>query len=334
MDRLNKRLGAGLFVAGLMAMSAGCSIASKNANGGVDSVPNYELIAENMLDVLAADERLHYTNTTFQITQPETPFAEALYNQLNERGYGVQLVSGDVGANFIRYEARPLETDQGTVELYSMSVRDVTVERQYWVMDGKSVPTSPVTLTTDVVREVDLDDRLFEAELDPEISRVVYVDTGAPEVVLINKPAPVAEGFVNTPSEPVRLRNVYDIRKSNFASVFKQYNNVSRVTLVFGNDSLTLGNRNRAILHKLAREINPETDIISIIGCSHGNTALQSGNQLLAEGRAQRVTESLMFAGVKPDLIMDEACWAEGYWDDVAPRRGVLVTHKRLKGES
>ena len=78
-------------------------------------------------------------------------------------------------------------------------------------------------------------------------------------------------------------------------------------------NSLRLSDRNKTIPNSLAGRFNPETDIILIIGCSYGNTTLENGNQLLAEGRAQRVTESLMFAGVDPDAIKDETCWTAGY---------------------
>jgi len=96
---------------------------------------------------------------------------------------------------------------------------------------------------------------------------------------------------------------------------------------------MVLGKENKIKLQKLAERVNAETDIISVIGCSHGTTAIKNGNQILAEGRTLRVTESLMFTGLNPDLILDEACWAGVHWDEVMPRRGVIVTHKRRINE-
>lgn len=333
MNRLLNRVGTGVAVLTFVTLASACSLAQKNPSDSA-LVPDYDLIAENLLDVLATDDRMHYTQTTFQVIQPKTPIGQALFDQLSQKGYGVQLVSGDVGDNFIRFSVEASQSDQGDREFYSLAVRNIVIERQYALVDGKTVPMSVVTLKTDAPEPVSVDDGLFDADIASELSQVTVVDVSAPEVVVVNRTEVVAgSGFDNTPSAPTPMLNVHDIQQSNFASVFKRYNNVSQVTLIFPNDSLTLGEDNNSILRSLARKINPETDIVSIIGCSHGNTALKNGNQLLAEGRTQRVTESLMFAGVEPDLIMDEACWAAEYWDEAAPRRGVMVTHKRLKTE-
>ena len=332
MNRTMKRASDALLMLCFVAAASACSVMQDKTQTG-DTDPDYALIVENLLDVLGSDERLHYTRTTFQIVEPKTPVGQALSDKLSEKGYGVQVVPGDVGDNFIRYKAEVSQTEQGAQELYSLAVRNIRVERQYTKVDGKTVPISPVTVTTDEPFEADLDDRLFGVEIDPEISQVLVVDSSAPELVVVNRTEVASDGsgFMNGPAISTPLRNVRDITESNFAALFEQYDDVSSMTLIFPNESLTLGERNNTILKSLAGEINPETDLISIIGCSHGRTNFQNGNQLLAEGRTQRVTESLMFAGVKPDLIMDEACWANEYWDERAPRRGVMVTHKRLK---
>ena len=124
--------------------------------------------------------------------------------------------------------------------------------------------------------------------------------------------------------------NVHDLQQSNYVEVFNDYYDVEQQTLFFPNDSLRLGNENKRKLNQLAGRVDPETDIVSVIGCSHGDSSIPNGNQILAEGRTQRVAESLMIAGLDPDLILDEACWASEYWDEMAPRRGVMITHKRL----
>ena len=354
MSRMIKRVGAALSIIGAVAVASACSSIQEKpqvSNPGID----YDLIVDNLLDVIGSDERMHYTNTTYQIVKPRTPIGQALFDKLSEKGYGVQLVSGDVGKNFIRYRVGTLQTEQGIKEVYSLAVQNIRAEREYALIDGRTVPTSPVTLLTDLPAEVEVDDSLFGVNINSETSRVVVVDGRLPEAsrvsaledVKIENPAEIAASangavrgrdFANRPAtvaiSNVRnldaIGNVHDLGESNFSSVFKQYDDISNVTLIFPNDSLFLGDRNSEILKTLAQEINPSTDIISIIGCSHGRTALENGNQLLAEGRTERVAESLLFAGVQQDLILTEACWADEYWDEHAPRRGVMVTHKRL----
>ena len=454
MNRMVKRAGAALLLMCAVVVASACS-STREKPQEADSGIDYDLIVDNLLNVIGSDERMHYTRTTYQIVKPNTPIGQALFDKLSEKGYGVQLVSGDVGKNFIRYKVGTSQTEQGTKEVYSLAVQNIRAEREYALVNGKTVPTSPVTLLTDSPAEVEVDDRLFGANIDPETSKVVVVDGRLPEasrVVALDTDSPeipqddaliahvpeallvptldagmpepsqdaaIDAGVTETsqastlqasapePSQDAAadagvpetsqatalnagapeipqvatletdaaetpptgnsvsglvmenqaesvddssgpdvkpdfaerpatapIHNVRELGKSNFTSVFKQYDDISNLTLIFPNDSLFLGDRNSDILMSLAEEINPSTDIISIIGCSHGRTALENGNQLLAEGRTDRVAESLLFAGVQPDLILTEACWASEYWDEMAPRRGVMVTHKRLKSQS
>ena len=451
MNRIVKHAGAALACA--VVIASACSSTREKPQEAISGI-DYDLIVDNLLNVIGSDERMHYTRTTYQIVKPNTPIGQALFDKLSEKGYGVQLVSGDVGKNFIRYKVGTSQTEQGTKEVYSLAVQNIRAEREYALVDGKTVPTSPVTLLTDSPAEMELDDSLFGVDIDPETSKVVVVDgrlpeaskvvaldnglpeisqdvapiahvpetllvpaldagmpepsqaaavdagvteasqvttlqvsapepsqatafnagepetsqataidAGVPEIphaATLDTGAPETPQAGNSMSELVMenraesaddisgpyekldfakrpatasIHNVRDLGESNFASVFKQYDDISNLTLIFPNDSLFLGDRNSNILKNLAEEINPVTDIISIIGCSHGRTALENGNQLLAEGRTNRVAESLLFAGVKPDLILTEACWASEYWDEMAPRRGVMVTHKRLSSQ-
>lgn len=317
----------------LSTLGVGCSLWPMKNIESEDDVPDYALIAENLVDVLGSLDAFDRIDTTFQMLEPSTLIGEAVFKVVDDRGYGIQIVSGDLGDNFLRYKGEISQTESGVLELYSLSVANTKVERQYRVVNGKTLPISPVTLSTDAILEDELDDSRFGERLDRSISSIVQIDTGVPEVI-VHDEEQVATSTEVAPVVPVASdRNVYDIRRSNFASVFANYDNVSSQTLVFANDSLVLGEANKSALRQLAAQVNPDTDVVSVIGCSHGNTALANGNQLLAEGRAQRVTESLMVAGLDPDLILDEACWAAGYWDEEAPRRGVMVTHKRLANQ-
>jgi len=306
------------------AVASGCSITGPKGNGSKSNL-NYSLIAENLVDVLASLESNNRINTTFQMVSPSTPIGKAVYKAVEDEGYGIQIVSGDIGDNFLRYKAEISQTESGLLEVYSLSVANTEIQRQYGIIDGKTSPTSPVTIRTDSAINGQLDDSLFGVLLERSISSVIEVNTAVPQVVVFNERK-------NNPFDTATpLKNVRDIEESNYQNTFEQYQDVVRLNLRFKNDSLVLGSSNKDRLNQLVNEINPGTDIVSVIGCSHGQTAFNNGNQLLAEGRAQRVTESLMFAGLDPNLIFDEACWDSEYFDEQAPRRGVMVTHKRLK---
>ncbi len=123
--------------------------------------------------------------------------------------------------------------------------------------------------------------------------------------------------------------NFYDTLVSHYDDVFTDYEDVDQSILVFPNDSLRLGDDNKLIIEQYVEAMNPETDLMSVIGCSHGNTEVSNGNSLLALGRANRVKEALLFSGLEHDKILEEGCWASETFDDVMPRRGVVLTLKR-----
>ncbi len=123
-------------------------------------------------------------------------------------------------------------------------------------------------------------------------------------------------------------RNVLELGQSNFAPMLANYDVQSETTLVFANDSLRLGDDNKRIVREWANNFNPDTDFISVIGCSHGKSRIASGNEFLAIGRANRVKEALIVSQVPATHILDEGCWAST-WQENLPARGVILTHRR-----
>lgn len=132
---------------------------------------------------------------------------------------------------------------------------------------------------------------------------------------------------------PTRKRNVLDIGQSNFASVTQDYEELSSDVLVFANDSLRLGTENKAMLSALAQIFDAQTDLVSLIGCSHGPSAKSNGNEHLAIGRANRVKEELILANVSAENILDEGCWASTAQEGL-PARGVIVRMLRRTVDS
>jgi len=129
-----------------------------------------------------------------------------------------------------------------------------------------------------------------------------------------------------------KKRNVLELGRSNYASVTQDYDVLSADVLVFGNDSLWLGSDNKEILADMANQFDPETDVISLIGCSHGPSANPNGNEHLAVGRANRVKEELILANISAENILDEVCWATTA-QDALPARGVIVRMLRRTTE-
>lgn len=126
-----------------------------------------------------------------------------------------------------------------------------------------------------------------------------------------------------------RVENVFELGGSNFEDVLASHRTVDEQILTFPNDSLRLGELNKRFIKRMVVRFDGASDVFSVIGCSLGPTKIEGGNAALALGRASRVREALLFAGVPQDKILDEGCWAGDSADNTLPRRGVVVTLNR-----
>ena len=124
--------------------------------------------------------------------------------------------------------------------------------------------------------------------------------------------------------------NIYDTGESRYQALYDLYEVVGKNIYVFPNDSLILGKQNKMLVQQLANNFDSETDVMSVIGCSHGSTAIDNGNAYLANNRAFRVKEAFLQAGLEADKVLEEGCWASVAFPSL-PARGVLVQHRRLK---
>lgn len=123
--------------------------------------------------------------------------------------------------------------------------------------------------------------------------------------------------------------NYLTLGESNYANILNAYSTVNEAILIFGNDSTVLGAENKAQVSLFADQFDATRDLFSVVGCSHGSTAISGGQKALALGRAQRIKEALMFAGIPKNKILDEGCWAHKQFDKSMPKRGVVVALKR-----
>lgn len=143
---------------------------------------------------------------------------------------------------------------------------------------------------------------------------------------------PSSDPLLGMGDRPSGVRNnIFDTMTSNFSDYFQNYDEVERRVLIFPNDSLRLGETNKQIIEQYVEMMDTSTDVLSVIGCSHGTTDINNGNSLLALGRANRVKEAFLFSGVEHDSVLEEGCWAPTPFEGDLPDRGVVVTLKRRK---
>ena len=133
----------------------------------------------------------------------------------------------------------------------------------------------------------------------------------------------------NAAGQSVNPNNIRNTLVSNFQSDFVDTLIVKEKILTFANDSTRMGVINKAQVESFIRGFNPGSDVVSIIGCSHGNTSAEGGQEALALGRAARVRDELLFSGIPEQNIRAEGCWAGEHFDEGMPRRGVVITLRR-----
>ncbi len=281
-------------------------------------------------------------NTTLQFSNDDDPLLEHFINAFANEGYGIQRVSADQGSNFFSYTSTEDLDENGELLIsFSTSIGAVNISRDYSVPRANTIsPASPFRLsgTRVPVQITDTANGRFQVS-DEANSTAIYVaslnlDGQAPPVIslitsdLVNR---VANNSAQTPSlqalnsNRVEINNLFYADQSNFTSILDNFEQIDRQIVVFGDDSMILGETNKSLLEQLVEQRLAPTDLISLVGCSNGPTALEIGNEGLALGRAERVTQALMAQGVERERILDEGCWAPVSAGDKFPGRGVVL---------
>ncbi len=315
---------------------------------------DFDRVAQNLVYAFSQLEKASPLRTTIQMIEPATPFATALAQRFQDAGYGYQQVTGDTGLNFVSFKAENFENEFGYHTLFRMAVGEVSLEREYRKIDGFLTPVSAMRVFGSSVEDVNLNDDIFRWENPNEFISEVIVSIEEEPLIKEFTPVIIAQNEISSPGTQsqddiqqsvensadavdgapdtfaMRVRNnVFETGQSNFAQYLSGYRDVESKVLVFPNDSLRLGQRNKEYLNNLANSFRAETDIVHVLGCSHGRTNINNGNARLAIGRTNRVKENLIVAGIDPKFIYDESCWGKEYWDEAVPRRGVVIKRKR-----
>lgn len=315
---------------GLALFLGGCSSLGIKVPWHNTDQPDYALIAENMIGTAAQLTELNPQLARLQVASSRSGFDRALISELSDMGYTIERGGESEGNKQVRSQILSQADDSGTQQtLYVVEIGDVSFERSYDTLAERTVPISEMTIRGGKWRDVTLNDDIFEVPNSP-YSEVIYENTVGPTVDEMLKPITPVRGkglWRASEAGPVK-RNMYETMASNYQDIFSNYNTVEQSILVFPNDSLRLGEANKYIIEKFVAQMDEETDVLSVIGCSHGPTAINNGNSLLALGRANRVKEALMFSGVSHDQVLEEGCWAPQNFDAM-PQRGVVLTLKR-----
>ncbi len=325
----------------------GCSV--PNGNAGNDAAV---AASSSRADIITISQKAMFDDlsgivtqifeplrTTLQINRDDTdPKMSHLVAELAGKGFGIQRVSADQGANYLSYSFRDGDTEEQVRA--TIVIGAVEISRDYRKLRGNSItPTSVVRLSgsRSPIVVSDSNSRRFKVE-DPALADVQYVasldlDEASPIISLItpevvsNVSRKAADGpsLQALNSSKVEVNNLFYGNDSTFASILDDYQRIDQQIIIFGNDSMVLGDTNKQLIEQFVDAKMKDNDLISLVGCSNGPTALEIGNEGLALGRAQRVTQALLARGVARDKVLDEGCWAPTNAGDRFPSRGVVM---------
>lgn len=297
-----------------------------------------QLLVDDLVHVLA--QLLEPRRTTIQFNETIRADYGFIFDELDQRGYGLQRVSADQGANFLQISRTQSGQNSKRTTEVEIAVGALAVGRRYtglyhgearavsalWIK-GSALPVAPNLKVLDGNLQANGDVLVVEYRdvLNFNLPRISDVD-GDVAGTLADGDLPTDEA-INAYDQPIK--NVWFTNESNFGNLTEGYETVSRDVIVFGNDSLILGQQGKKSVRRIWRDFNIQTDIINLLGCSNGYTDLEIGNEGLALGRSRRVLEEFESLGVPRNQLLDEGCWAPDPVSGRYPSRGVVVELKR-----
>lgn len=297
-----------------------------------DREPAYDQIAADLVNSLVQVPQLSPGITAVQVSESLNAFDVQLKVALASSGFDINPVRENADVLLVSSEIKKTGTAAGRHRVFSVRIGKVTIARAYAVVDGSTVPVTSQLIVGAEAQAIEVNDENF-GNPDISVASVEFQTPGSEEnvrviPVTIEKAEPT---LMAAGGNDARKQNYFDIGQSNYGGVFDEYEDVISTVLIFPNDSLRLGGSNKAIIDQYVAQMDPDTDVLSVIGCSLGPTDIKNGNSLLAIGRANRVKEAFLFSGLDHDDVLEEGCWAPEVAEMELPTRGVVVTLKRQK---
>ena len=276
------------------------------------------LVARDLVNTLAQIPELDPVTAGIRMADPQSRYGSVLVSELERVGYIVRKGASPEAENFLSYSVRSIAHIDGPAYEFGLTVRAIKLRRQYRLQGDAIVPASSMFVFGISPDGIRVDDSIFDTE-------TVALEKPEPQASL-ELPSSIGSAVRGKP-----LRNMFETRQSNYSSLLKDYEDIRQIILVFDNDSITLGRRNKQLTRDLLTQYDEKTDVLSVIGCSHGKTTVSGKNRALALGRSSRVREELILSGVNPGQVLDEGCWDSQHFDEMMPRRGVVLTLKRAR---
>jgi len=354
--------------AGFLVVACGCALVKPDSKDIAAQVPIEvpdsfgSLVSRDMVSVLVQVEKVAPNRTllsTSSKTLQQGTFADALKVELQRAGYATRSVGTSPDSVPVSYSFGPAADASPQARTITVIVGDVALRRTYtFDAVGRVSPLGTMQVKGVQAENLSVDSGIFLNSTplpasdplppEPKLPEPVVNELQDNELQAAGKPETLDIAALTADQESPSLfeliaptvaraqgantQNVRVLEQSNYESIFSDMGIVSEKILTFPNDSIRMGSGNKALLRKLLDSFDPSSDILSVVGCSLGPTQYEGGQEGLARGRANRVRDELLFAGVPKENILQEGCWAEEGYDQRMPRRGVVITLKRELG--
>ncbi len=311
-----------------------------------------QLIATDLVHTLVQIRSIAVPDTTLSLPEENFSgdnFGNALQERLEQVGYAVRTVGSSPSDKSVSYTIQPGEitSDGRDTSTFTVSIGSVSVRRTYTNTDSADVhPTAEMLVKGADATSLRISNSIFGpsspvAELEEpatgnqarsELSSETPVDAVPAEPVAgvqLSDPGDIRDAAVLARLQRRPLTNFRELKRSNFSDLFDSLVLVRETIVPFGNDSIELDGTARALIASLVDDFDIERDVFSVIGCSNGATSVASGPKGLALGRAADVTAVLVSLGVPRQSVLEEGCWSDEHFDEMMPRRGVVLSLQR-----
>jgi len=249
-------------------------------------------------DLVASLEQLLAPHAnTLQVSFETTALTEALIARLAAVGYGVQRVGADEGAFLVGFERLDVTHRADASRRYKLDVGNVSLSRAYVASDHSLVPVSALSIGGSD-REVVLDDNRFGQSVATGVTALEY------------QSAPML--LHDTPLISLIAHDGTQARGDSFRNIRETFVPVVQQVVLFAEDSVTLDAAGMKLIERVVANFRESTDLIGFDGCGRSASAL---------ARSAQVAEALLWFGVAPERIVDDAC------------REALGTAKQMSGQ-
>lgn len=321
-----------------------------------------QLVATDLVNALVQVNSIPVGTTTLNLSQEffdGSQFGEALRQRLEQAGYAIRTVGSNPADQLANFSVEHYndEPDGEEVSIFTVTIGPVSVRRQYAQRDGDGIyPTAAMQLKGAVADSLIVSDELFKQrvsiqpsdELDGQAVQASSSDEPSgvdPSMIMADKVDAASGALAGDVMQPTNvqgvqaarlaelqqrpLQNFRELQQSNFSDMFQSLSIVRETVLPFGNDSTRVSAEARKHIARFVADFDVDQDVFSVIGCSNGATTDALGPEGLAMGRADGVTNELLRLGVPRQSILEEGCWSGEHFDEMMPRRGVVLSLQR-----